>query len=316
MTGKMGGDSWRNPPASPASRRGATGPRRGTGCHPGECRPVQPRRSHAVRRGGRPGWVLEAMTKPTWADVGWLHLQGLDRQLVPGGAPSNRWGKTRELQATRCARFHRQAADLLHVTLGGALPVPAASVSDMSAVGETCKAVQRGAPRRPDPRRGGGYASAPGHRGPARTCKSPLEIAQTMTASRPSWAGARSTPSRRQEYLKTVPLRPRSASISYNARVADAQGDQAQGAAVHGLPARQGRALSDLARRGLARRPSSRGAAYRGGRRCPSRPTTGRPRHHTHTHTRARASRMPWWSLWNVGSAVEFGRRGVCTWGA
>ena len=179
-----------------------------------------------------PGWApAEPATKPSWADVGAGSVSkgSIDNSYMPVPL-SNRWGKSRELQSNEVRTLpHKQATDLLHVALGGTIPLPPQSVEDMPAVGQayarpfnTAHPVdpiryEEGWVRFPNTFPGAKDKKAPVYKTPLERAAQLREMYQIPN----SWREEKHRREEGMERLKTVPLRPRTAAHEYNERVGD-----------------------------------------------------------------------------------------------
>lgn len=86
-----------------------------------------------------PGWApMEPTVKPSWSDkgAGTVSAGCIDNTYMP--APlKNKWGKQREMSKAEVVVLpHKQATDLLAVTLGTQLPLPEQTVNDIPTVRE------------------------------------------------------------------------------------------------------------------------------------------------------------------------------------
>eukprot|EP00320_Phaeocystis_rex_P007171 CAMPEP_0119071976 /NCGR_PEP_ID=MMETSP1178-20130426/56271_1 /TAXON_ID=33656 /ORGANISM="unid sp, Strain CCMP2000" /LENGTH=256 /DNA_ID=CAMNT_0007053949 /DNA_START=23 /DNA_END=793 /DNA_ORIENTATION=+ len=86
-----------------------------------------------------PGWApKEATVRPSWSDkgAGTVSAGCIDNTYMP--APlKNKWGKQREMSAQEVVVLpHKQATDLLAVTLGTQMPLPKETIEDMPSVRE------------------------------------------------------------------------------------------------------------------------------------------------------------------------------------
>lgn len=86
-----------------------------------------------------PGWApKEPTVRPSWSDrgAGTVSAGCIDNTYMP--APlKNKWGKAREMSSTEVVVLpHKQATDLLAVTLGTVMPLPKQTVDDITAIRE------------------------------------------------------------------------------------------------------------------------------------------------------------------------------------
>ena len=86
-----------------------------------------------------PGWApKEPTVRPSWSDrgAGTVSAGCIDNTYMP--APlKNKWGKAREMSSKEVVVLpHKQATDLLAVTLGTVMPLPAQTVEELTAVRE------------------------------------------------------------------------------------------------------------------------------------------------------------------------------------
>ena len=86
-----------------------------------------------------PGWApKEPTVRPSWSDrgAGTVSAGCIDNTYMP--APlKNKWGKAREMSSTEVVVLpHKQATDLLAVTLGTVMPLPKQTVEEITAIRE------------------------------------------------------------------------------------------------------------------------------------------------------------------------------------
>ena len=86
-----------------------------------------------------PGWApKEPTVRPSWSDrgAGTVSAGCIDNTYMP--APlKNKWGKAREMSSTEVVVLpHKQATDLLAVTLGTVMPLPKQTVEEIPAIRE------------------------------------------------------------------------------------------------------------------------------------------------------------------------------------